>query len=137
MVSLLVLGVDHNRYDIVEAALAPEIVMDYTNGSGAPQSMTSTAFTDILRRSVPGFDATRHELFHIEAQIEGDDALATADFDARHWLDGEVWRIIGTYHWTLKRNAGQWAVTSLRRIVTEETGDPDLVAKARQRVAGR
>jgi hypothetical protein len=114
---LLILGVDHNRYDIVEAALAPEVVVDYTNSwGGTAQSMTSTGYTDALRRSVPGFDATRHELFHIEAQIAGDDALCTANFDARHWLDGDLWRLIGTYHWTLKRNAGQWAVTSLRRI---------------------
>jgi hypothetical protein len=131
-------GVDHNRYDIVESALAPELVIDYTNSwGGTPQTMTSTAYTDALRRSVPGFDATRHELCRIEAQIEGDGALASADFDVRHWLDGDLWRLLGTYHWMLKRNAGQWAVTSLRRVVTEEMGNRDLVAKAMQRVAGR
>jgi hypothetical protein len=138
LVLLLIVGVDHNRYDIVEATIAPEIVIDYTNSwGGDPLTLTSTEYTDLLRSSVPGFDVTRHELCHIDAKIEGDDALASADFDVRHWLDGDLWRILGTYHWTLKRNAGQWAITSLRRIVTEVIGDQDIVAKAKQRAVGR
>jgi hypothetical protein len=51
-------------------------------------------------------------------------------------LDGHLWRILGTYHRTLKRNADNRAVTSLRRIVTEEIGDRGLVAKAIERTKG-
>lgn len=73
VVSSIPLAVDLARYDLAEAAFAPEIVIDYTSlWGGEPQRMTPGALMDAWRGLVPGFDATRHELKDIEANVEGD-----------------------------------------------------------------
>lgn len=138
LVSSITLGVDLNRYDIAEAAFASDIVVDYTSlWGGEPQHTTPAGLTESWRALVPGFDATRHELSDIEARIDGDKAIATASVDARHWLDGALWRPIGTYRWALERVAGRWAVTSMTLIMLEEIGDRGLVAKAAERAKAR
>jgi hypothetical protein len=138
LVSSITLGVDLGRYDVAEAAFAPEILVDYTSlWGGEPQHTTPTALTEAWRALVPGFDATRHELHDVQAQIDGDKATATASVDARHWLDGALWRPIGTYRWTLEQIAGRWAVRSMTLIMVEEIGDRGLVALATERAKAR
>jgi hypothetical protein len=138
LVSSITLGVDLNRYDIAEAAFAPSILVDYTSlWGGEALQTTPAALTESWRGLVPGFDATRHELSNIEVQIEDATAVATAFVDARHWLDGDLWRPIGAYRWTLEQIAGRWAVTSMTLIMAEEIGDRGLVAKATERAKAR
>ena len=104
VVSSIPLAVDLGRYDLAEAAFAPEIVIDYTSlWGGEPQRTTPAALMDAWRGLVPGFDATRHELRDVATQIDGDRATATAFVDGRHWIGGALWRPIGTYRWTLSR----------------------------------
>ncbi len=77
VVSSIPLAVGIGRYDIAEAAFAPEIVIDTTSlWGGAPQPVTPAALMDGWRGFVPGFDATRHELSGVEARIDGDTAEA-------------------------------------------------------------
>lgn len=137
-VSSIPLAVDLARYDLAEAAFAPNIVIDYTSlWGGEPQRMTPAALMDAWRALVPGFDATRHELRDVQANVTGDTATATAFVDGRHWIDGAIWRPVGTYHWTLRKIDGRWKVETMTFTMTEEFGDRGLVASATERVVGR
>ncbi|RBP14121.1 SnoaL-like protein [Roseiarcus fermentans] len=137
IVASIPLAVDLGRYDLAQAAFAPEIVIDYTSlWGGEPQRTTPAALMEAWRGLVPGFDATRHELFDLEARIDGDTATATAGVDGRHWIGDALWRPIGTYHWTLARRDGRWEVTAMTFALTREIGDRALVAIAAER-AGR
>lgn len=138
IVSSIPLAVDLARYDLAEAAFAPSIVIDYTSlWGGEPQRMTPAELIAGWRGLVPGFDATRHELKDVRAEIDGDRATATAFVDGRHWIESRLWRPIGTYRWTLERQGGAWKVTHMTFAMSQEIGDRGLVALATERAKGR
>ncbi len=138
VVASIPLAVDLGRYDLAEAAFAPEIVIDYSSlWGGEPQRTTPAALMDAWRGLVPGFDATRHELLDVEARIDGDAAEATARVDGRHWIGDALWRPIGLYRWALERLYGRWKVTAMTFTLTREIGDRGLVAVAADRARGR
>ena len=138
LVSSIPLAVDLARYDLAEAAFAPEVVIDYTSlWGGEPQRMTPGALMDAWRGLVPGFNATGHELKDVEAQVDGDRATATAFVDARHWIGGALRRPIGAYRWMLNRVDGRWKVTAMTFAMTREVGDRGLVAIAAERAKRR
>jgi hypothetical protein len=134
VVSSIPLAVDLARYDLAEAAFAPRVVIDYTSlWGGQPNTMTPTALMDAWRGIVPGFTATWHELSDVQANVLGDKATATAFVDGRHWIDDQLWRPVGHYHWDLEKQAGQWKVTRMVFTITQETGDRRLAALAMER----
>jgi hypothetical protein len=134
LVSSIPLAVDLACYDLAEAAFAPEVVIDYTSlWGGQPQRMTPRTLMDAWRSLVPGFDATRHELKDVETKVEGAEATATAFVDGRHWIDGSLWRPIGTFRWTLRRMDGRWKVTGMTFAMTQEVGDRGLAKIAAER----
>lgn len=135
VVSSIPLAVDLALYELAEAAFAPEVVVDYTSlWGGEPQRMTPTALMEAWRGLVPGFDATRHELKEVDAKVRGDEAIATAFVDARHWIGGALWRPIGTYSWRLSRIDGRWKVTAMTFAMTQEAGDRSLAQIAAKRI---
>ena len=137
-VSSIPLAVDLARYDLAEAAFAPSIVVDYTSlWGGEPQRMTPAELMAAWRGLVPGFDATRHELRDVRAEVDGDRATATASVDGRHWIGNRLWRPIGTYRWTLERRGGAWKVTKMTFAMTREIGDRRLVDLATERARSR
>ncbi len=138
VVSSIPLAVDLGRYELAEAAFAPDILIDYTSlWGGEAQRTTPAALMDAWRGLVPGFDATRHELRHVEARVDGDAADATALVDGRHWIGDKLWRPIGVYRWTLRKFEGGWKVTAMTFAMTQEIGDRGLVAVAAERAKGR
>jgi hypothetical protein len=138
VVSSIPLAVDLARYDLAEAAFAPSILIDYTSlWGGEPQRMTPATLMQAWRALVPGFDATRHELRDVQAFIAGDAATATAFVDGRHWLEGALWRPIGTYEWKLQKVNGRWQVTAMTFAMTQEIGDRGLVAIASERARSK
>ncbi len=138
LVSSIPLAVDLGRYDLAEAAFAPEVLIDYTSlWGGEPQRTTAAALMDAWRALVPGFDATRHEIRAVEASVEGDAAQATALVDARHWIGEALWRPIGFYRWSLAKSSARWQVTAMTFAMTQEIGDRGLVAVAAERAKER
>jgi hypothetical protein len=133
-VSSIPLAVDLGEYRLAEAAFAPSILIDYTSlWGGEAQTMTPAALMEAWRALVPGFDATYHELRDVRAVVAGDKATATAFVDGRHWVDGRLWRPIGTYEWKLQEVNDRWQVTAMTFVMTQEIGDRGLVAVARER----
>ena len=139
VVSSIPLAVDLGRYDVAEAAFAPQIVVDYTSlWGGEPQPVTPAALMDAWRGLVPGFDATRHELQRIEARVDGDAAVATARWSMAG--TGSARRCGGRSASIAGGSAGsprRWKVTAMTFAMTQEIGDRGLVAIAAERAKGR
>jgi SnoaL-like domain len=131
VVSSIPLAVDLAAYDLAEKAFAPKIIIDYTSlWGGQPNTMTPQELMTAWRGIVPGFDATWHELSNIKASVTGSKASATAAVDGRHWLGEMLWRPVGNYHWDLEKRNGQWKVTRMQFIMTQEIGNRDVAMKA-------
>jgi len=128
-VSSIPLAVDLADYDLAARAFAAEIVIDYTSLWGGEPMHTTPSW----RGLVPGFDATWHQIADVEARIAGDGATATCVVDGRHYLDGNLWRPVGTYHWDLVREDGAWKVTRMVFTMTGEFGDRGLTVIAAER----
>jgi hypothetical protein len=138
IVTSIPLAVDLARYELAEAAFAPSVTIDYTSlWGGEPQTISPAELMDAWRALVPGFDATWHELQNVTSNVTGERATATALVDARHWLGGKLWRVIGRYDWALERQNGLWTVTRMVLILDQETGDRGLVAEAAERAQAR
>jgi len=136
LVASIPLAVDRGAYDLAEAAFAPSFTIDYTSlWGGEPATMTPAALMAAWRGIVPGFDATWHELGPVTVELDGDTATATAFVDGRHWIDGQLWRPVGTYHWDVAQIDGAWRVTRMVFDMTQEIGDRALAADAMDRAA--
>ncbi|MEM7733150.1 MAG: nuclear transport factor 2 family protein [Pseudomonadota bacterium] len=134
LVSSIPLAVDRAAYDLAEAAFAEEVVIDYTSlWGGQPATMTPAALMEAWRGIVPGFDATWHELGPVTVTVTGDTGGATAFVDARHWIDDQIWRPVGTYTWDVAQIDGAWRVTRMEFDMTAEYGDRGLAALAMDR----
>ncbi len=136
LVSSIPMAVDLAAYDIAERAFADPVVIDYTSlWGGEPASMSPSALMDAWRGIVPGFDATHHALSNVEVTLSDNTAVATADVDGRHWIDGDIWQPIGTYLWDLEKGSDGWKVTRMVFNMTEELGSRDLASVAMERAA--
>jgi hypothetical protein len=131
VVSSIPMAVDLAAYELAEKAFAPKIVIDYTSlWGGQPSTMTPAELMTAWRGIVPGFDATWHELSNVKATVNGTKATATAFVDGRHWLNGQLWRPVGNYHWDLEKIGQQWKVTRMQFAMTQEIGNRDVAAQA-------
>jgi hypothetical protein len=129
VVSSIPLAVDLAAYDLAERAFANPVVVDYTSlWGGQPNTMTPAELMTAWRGIVPGFTATWHELSDVRASVNGERARATAFVDGRHWLDGQLWRPVGTYEWDLVKRDGRWQVTRMAFKMTQEIGDRAVAA---------
>lgn len=136
VVSSIPMAVDLAAYDVAERAFADPVVIDYTTlWGGEPATMSPGALMDAWRGIVPGFDVTHHALSNVEVTVTGDTAVATADVDGSHWIDGEIWRPIGTYYWDLVKVSDDWKVTRMVFDMTEEIGSRELASVAMERAA--
>jgi fermentation-respiration switch protein FrsA (DUF1100 family) len=134
VVSSIPLAVDLARYELAEAAFAPQVVVDYTSlWGGEASTMTPAELMTAWRGIVPGFTATLHELGPVRASVSGDRATASAFVDGRHWIGNRLWRPVGHYHWELARLDGQWKVTRMVFAMTQEMGDRALAQEAMAR----
>lgn len=134
LVSSITTAVDRGAYDLAQQAFAPQVVIDYTSvWGGEPAATTPADLMASWQTIVPGFDVTWHELGPVTIAVEGDTATAHAFVDARHWIDSDIWRPVGNYHWDVKRLDGEWRVTRMEFEMTDELGNRDLVAKAMER----
>lgn len=122
---------DRHEFEALEKLYADEFMLDYSSLSGAPAELKSpqalmTEWAGVL----PGFDRTRHALSDVEAKIDGDQARASADVEAGHWVDGAYWQVDGHYDYQLERQAGGWKITSMTFTLESEVGSRDVFGPA-------
>ena len=72
---------------------------------------------------------------HAIRSVDGDGAVAEADFAATHRIDEKLWTLGGRYTYELKQAGDRWLVTSMKMTMVWETGDRGLVTIAGERAA--
>ncbi len=127
--------VDLHAFAPLERLFADELRLDYTSlFGGEPETLAASELMARWAGLAPGFDATRHAISDIRVDINGDEARAGAAVVGTHWLDGDTWVVSGRYAYEFARRDGEWRITAMTLIATEETGDRALVERAAARL---
>jgi len=122
---------DRHEFEALEKLFAPEVKVDYTSAfGGEPELKSPQALMTAWAGLLPGFDATRHMLSNIKADINGGKASATADVVADHYIAGKHWQISGSYQYRLMNDDGHWLVTEMVFVAGPETGSRDVLGLA-------
>ena len=122
---------DRSNFASLEQLYAQEVEVDYTSAFGGEVELKSPqALMTQWASSLPGFDRTRHEISNIETKVKGNNATATADVVANHYLDNMFWQIAGSYEYGLVKEDGQWTIDKITFIAESEQGSRDIIQKA-------
>ncbi|MCM3883489.1 nuclear transport factor 2 family protein [Frankia sp. R82] len=134
-------GYDDLDWTRVRAALADEVVVDYTSVfGGRVETLGADALVRRWRAVLPGFDATQHITGPVLVSAEPGDATMHLEAQARahHLMRGDPtsssWLIAGRYQLAVTPTvAGGWLITELTLHCFYEEGDRGLLALARSR----
>ncbi len=122
---------DRGDFESLEKLYSQEVEVDYTSAFGgevelkSPQALM-TQWANVL----PGFDRTRHKISNIETIIKGNQANASADVIANHYLKDNFWQISGSYEYSLIKEDGQWVIEKMTFIAASEEGNRELINQA-------
>lgn len=130
-------GADRGEWERVRGAFADEVTVDYTSlWGGDPATQSADDLIKAWSGFLPGFEITHHMVTnHTIKSIDGDKAVAEADFTATHRIADEFWTLGGRYSYELKKSDDRWLVSYLKMTALWETGDRGLVGKAGERAA--
>ena len=78
---------DSGNFESLEKLYTDEILVDYTDlAGGEPQLKSPQALMTEWASLLPGFDRTRHEISNIKVSVNDQQAVATADVVADHYV---------------------------------------------------
>lgn len=123
---------DQGAYQHLGRLFSSELIVDYTSlWGGEPAKTTNIELMKQWAAFLPGFDTTYHELSNLELKMDHNNALATVDFTASHWL-GETgfWSVFGSYEFTLNRIRNGWVINSVKLNYEGESGSRDVLCEA-------
>ncbi|MDJ0600639.1 MAG: nuclear transport factor 2 family protein [Crocosphaera sp.] len=122
---------DKGNFESLEKLYAQEVEVDYTSAFGGEAELKSPqALMSLWASSLPGFERTRHQISNIETVIKGNQATATADVTANHYLNEMFWQITGSYEYGLVKEDGQWTINQMTFIAESEKGSRDIINQA-------
>jgi len=131
LVRSLPLSMDMALYENLKTVFAPEFTSDYTSVfGGEPLRATPEKLIAQWHELVPGFDATWHEVWDIQATVDGNKATGRANMRASHWADQVFWQMWGEYNWQLEKIDGQWKILHHKFIFDSEVGDRNVLRRA-------
>jgi hypothetical protein len=111
-----------------------KVLVDYTSlNGGAPTELTAEELIAAWRGLLADLTATQHLLTNHLVRIEGDTALATADFQATHLLPnalgGPLWTLGGHYRFTLRRTTAGWRIDGLTMTAVWAEGNRHILER--------
>ena len=122
---------DRSDFESLEKLYAQEVEVDYTSAFGGEVELKSPqGLMTQWASSLPGFDRTRHQISNIKTEVNRNQATATADVTANHYLNDLFWQIAGSYEYGLVKEDGQWTIEKMTFIAESEQGSRDIVNKA-------
>lgn len=132
-------GSDERNWTKVENSFAKEVTLDYTSMTGGtPSKMSPQQITAAWKTLLPGFQSTHHQIGNFTINTNGDEATVRNHGLALHYLPNtsgnNVWVVVGTYDFSLKKNNGQWKVTRMKFNLQKQDGNLELPALAQQKV---
>lgn len=135
---------DQRRWDLVKAAFADRVVLDYTSSDTAAagrqqtDALTPDAIVTAWQTQLPGYLHTQHLVTDPVVVIDGDRARATSSVHATHYLPNEqgeaYWVFVGSYEHELARTPAGWRITLMRAHKRFDLGNKDLPNLASERV---
>lgn len=123
---------DQGAFEYLGALFAPSLTLDYRSLFGGEiQQVEREALMQQWVAFLPGFDATYHQLSNLQVSVAGEQASATVDVVARHWLGEQgYWAIAGSYQFSLSKLEGQWLIDAVTLLASQESGSRDILASA-------
>src|ERR1044072_1276045 len=136
-VRLLFKGADERDWEKCRSVFNKDVLLDYSSMTGnAATLLSSEQIIAAWAAFLPGFDRTHHELSKFN--IEHNGLLSTAHYFGKpdHFLDGEVWRVEGTYDTKLVRtNNDNWLIVEHKFNLEKQSGNTSLPQLATQKLA--
>ena len=126
---------DRRDWDALAGVFAEQVQLDYTSLTGGePATLAAADIVAGWRRGLGGLDATQHLVSNHLVDIEGDRAVATAQFQATHVLANPhgdpVWTLGGRYRFGLVRGGDGWRIDAVTMTVTWATGNQQVMTLA-------
>lgn len=138
-ISAIFSGADERNWQKVESSFAEKVLLDYTSMQGGePATVTPEDITTAWKALLPGFDSTRHNISDYNIKISGNEATVTANGKASHYLavngKNEEWVVEGNYLFSLKKENGDWKVSSMKFNKEKISGNTQLPDIAKENV---
>ncbi|KUG09968.1 nuclear transport factor 2 family protein [Solirubrum puertoriconensis] len=132
------IGADEHDWNRVQAAFAPEVLLDYSSMSGGePATLTPAQVVESWQGILPGFEHTHHQLGNFDVQLSADEATVFCYGTATHYLPqpigGSVWTVVGTYHLHLVRLGDTWKADQMTFNFKYQDGNLELPKLAIER----
>ena len=123
-------GADECNWQQVRNAFASLVLLDYTSmNGGEPATLTPQQITDAWQQVFPGFDTTHHQLGNFDIHVSDNEATVFCYGTATHYLpneNGNVWTVIGTYDFHLKKEEDTWKVDKMTFHFKYQDGNTNL-----------
>lgn len=127
---------DRGNFESLEKLYAEEVEVDYTSAfAGEVELKSPHALMTQWASTLPGFDRTHHQISNIETVVKGNQATATANVTANHYLNEMFWQIVGSYEYGLVKEDGQWTIDKMTFIAKSEQGSRDIIERAIQQAS--
>jgi len=126
---------DRRDWDALLGVFAEQVQLDYTSLTGGePATLAPADIVAGWRTGLGGPDATQHLISNHLIDIDGDRAVATAQFQATHVLANPhgdpIWTLGGHYRFGFARIGGGWRIDALTMTVTWATGNQQIMTLA-------
>ncbi|GAB1516181.1 nuclear transport factor 2 family protein [Actinophytocola sp. KF-1] len=119
---------DRRDWDRLADVFAETVTLDYTSlDGGDPATRTPAQIVAGWREALGGYEATQHLIANHLVTIDGDTAVCTAAFQATHYKNAEfgspLWRLGGTYEFSLVRGDDGWRIAGVVMTATWGEGN--------------
>jgi len=130
--------VDQLQWDDLRACFADDLVVDYDHVLGdEPTEVAADEFVEHWRETVSGFEATHHLLTNHRVDVDDDEAVCTAYFQAQHFYPEKcgdsLWTLGGHYRFGLGRTEDGWQIEELIMTGLWADGNQFLIERANER----
>ncbi len=125
------------EWDRLVEVFTDQVQVDYTSlAGGAPTRLSSADLVAWWRSGLGGLDATQHLVSDHLVDVDGDVAVATAQFIATHVLANSrgdsTWTVGGHYRFGLARFDDGWRIDAVTMTATWATGNQQIMTLATQ-----
>lgn len=129
---------DRRDWDQLVGLFAGQVDLDYTSLTGGePARLAPTEIVAGWRAGLGGLDATQHLVSNHLVEVDGDRAVATAQFQAVHVLANPhgdpTWTLGGHYLFGLARRQDGWRIDAVTMTVTWATGNQQIMTLAAEK----
>ncbi|MEO1054164.1 MAG: nuclear transport factor 2 family protein [Bacteroidota bacterium] len=135
VVTSLFVATDENDWSQVEKVFDKLVILDYTSlAGGTPLSLHPYQIADSWKSVLPGFDHTHHMISNFQIEVSGHIAEVKHYGFAQHYLDDNIWTVVGTYRHKLRHTNDGWKIYQLQFNLKYMTGNMDLPRFAKERL---